>query len=80
MSGPTGQPVCIVCDGAGCEFCPTSYLARALVAVLEGRPNTPIEIGDGLHIRADIVVRNVAPQALDNIEARKRLGHLRVAS
>jgi hypothetical protein len=73
-------PACCVCDDEGCEFCLGTYLARALSACLDGRPEAAIEVSPGTHIRADVVVRNVVPQAIENIEARRRLEHLRVVA
>jgi hypothetical protein len=72
-SGSPARPVCIVCDGAGCEFCPGTFLARSIAACLDGRPEAPIPIGLQTFVRAEVVVRSLAPEALENLEARRRL-------
>jgi hypothetical protein len=64
-------PTCIVCDGAGCEFCPGTALALALAACLAGFPARPIEMVPGTWVRAEVVARSIAPDALANIEARR---------
>ncbi|MFL5916751.1 MAG: hypothetical protein ACJ752_14115 [Gaiellaceae bacterium] len=48
-----------------------------MAACLEARPEAAIAVGAGIHIRAEVVVRNLLPQALGNLEASQRLAHLR---
>lgn len=49
-----------------------SYVGAAVERVLNGELDAPIEVAEGTCIRAEVLVRAVLPQVVENLEGRER--------